>query len=311
MSDTMPSADATLCARVVTDEATARRLLDALAEALDPEQAVVSISEERGGGWAVALYFREAPNEAALRALVALGSDTETGNALAFETIGATDWVKASLAGLKPVEAGRFVVHGAHDRARVLANRIGIEIEAALAFGTGHHGTTRGCLLAFNQFLKQRLQRKGAKARVLDLGTGSGVLAIAAARVLRTRVMASDIDGRAVMAARGNAGLNRAASFIEVIRVAGCEAHGLRLGAPYDLIFANILLAPLKRMAHPIARLTQAGGRVILSGLLIAQENGALAAYRAQGLSLERRVVLDGWVTLVMRRGVAAHKRRT
>src|SRR5579883_206855 len=218
---------------------------------------------------------------------------------------------RSSLAGLKPVEAGRFVVHGAHDRARVLANRIGIEIEAALAFGTGHHGTTRGCLLAFNQFLKQRLQRKGAKARVLDLGTGSGVLAIAAARVLRTRVMASDIDGRAVMAARGNAGLNRAASFIEVIRVAGCEAHGLRLGAPYDLIFANILLAPLKRMAHPIARLTQAGGRVILSGLLIAQENGALAAYRAQGLSLERRVVLDGWVTLVMRRGVAAHKRRT
>jgi ribosomal protein L11 methyltransferase len=144
---------------------------------------------------------------------------------------------------------------------------------------------------------------------VLDLGTGSGVLAIAAARILRTRVKASDIDARAVTAARHNARRNRAGAMVEVICVAGCKARALRMGAPYDLIFANILLAPLRRMAHPIARLLSARGRLILSGLLIAQENAALAAYRAQGLALERRVVLDGWVTLVMRKGVAAKPR--
>jgi ribosomal protein L11 methyltransferase len=299
---TPTAANASFCARVATDAATARRLLDALSETLDPEQAAVSIAEERSG-WSVALHFAQAPNEVALRALVALASDAATANALTFETIGATDWVKASLAGLKPVEAGRFVVHGAHDRARIQPNRIGIEIEAALAFGTGHHGTTRGCLLAFDRLARGSL---GAKAIILDVGTGSGVLAIAAARALHARVLASDIDARAARAARGNARLNRAGASVEVVCIAGCEARALRAGAPYDLIFANILLAPLKRMAASIARLTGAGGCVILSGLLIAQANGALAAYRAQGLRLERRIVLDGWVTLVMRRGVAA-----
>ena len=301
----IPSAtDATYCAKVATDEATARRLLDALSQTLDPEQVAISIAEERGG-WSVALHFAEVPNETALRALVALASSPETANALTFETIGATDWVKASLAGLKPVQAGRFVVHGAHDRASMRANRIGIEIEAALAFGTGHHGTTRGCLLAFDQLVKRRLG--GHALKILDLGTGSGVLAIAAARRLQARVKASDIDARAVRAARQNARLNGAGTLVEVICVAGCEAQALRMNAPYDLIFANILLAPLKRMAAPIARLTR--GRVILSGLLIAQANAALAAYRAQGLALERRVVLEGWVTLVMRKGVAAKRR--
>jgi ribosomal protein L11 methyltransferase len=305
------AADASFCARVATDEPTARRLLDALAETLDSGDAAVSALEEPDKSWTVTLHFREAPNETALRALVALAADAATANALTFTTIAATDWVKASLAGLKPVAAGRFLVHGAHDRSRVPASRIGIEIEAALAFGTGHHGTTRGCLLALDRLAKHGLGREGAWPKVLDLGTGSGVLAIAAARSLRTSVLATDMDARAVAAARGNARLNRADALIRVIRAEGCAGHDLRAAAPFDLIFANILLPPLKRMAAPMARLLGARGRVVLSGLLAAQENAALAAYRAQGLALEHRITLEGWVTLILRRGVAARGRRT
>jgi ribosomal protein L11 methyltransferase len=212
--------------------------------------------------------------------------------------MGATDWVRASLQGLSPVAAGRFIVHGAHDRGRVPPHRIGIEIEAALAFGTGHHGTTRGCLLALDRFIKRRPKRR--RPRVLDLGTGSGVLAIAAARSLHWPVLASDIDPRAVAAARANARHNRAGGAVEVIRAEGFKARRLRERAPFDLIFANILLAPLKRLAVPMRRLVGAHGCVVLSGLLAAQANAALAAYRAQGLVLAHRVHLDGWVTLVL-----------
>ena len=140
-----------------------------------------------------------------MRALVALAAGAEAANALVFETVTAKDWVKAGLDGLPPVDAGRFVVHGAHDRTAVAANRIGIEIEAALAFGTGHHGTTRGCLLALDGIVKARRPRN-----ILDIGTGTGVLAIAAARALRRPVLASDIDPEAVGIARANARRNRA-----------------------------------------------------------------------------------------------------
>ena len=187
-------------------------------------------------------------------------------------------------------------MHGAHDRARIPFNRIGIEIEAALAFGTGHHGTTRGCLLALDWLCKSR--GGGAMRRILDLGTGSGVLAIAAARALRQPVLATDIDGSAVRAARANAALNRAGGFVEVIRADGVTAPKLRERAPYDLVLANILLRPLQRLAAPLTRLTAPGARVVLSGLLASQANAAIAAYR--GLALERRIDLDGWTTLIL-----------
>jgi ribosomal protein L11 methyltransferase len=198
---------------------------------------------------------------------------------------------------LAPVTAGRFIVHGAHDRARIPPNRIGIEIEAALAFGTGHHGTTRGCLLALDSLCKL-LGGGKAPQRILDLGTGSGVLAIAAARALRQPVLATDIDGSAVRAARANAALNRAGSFVEVIKADGVTAPKLRDRAPYDLVLANILLRPLQRLAAPLMRLTAPGAHVILSGLLASQANAAIAAYR--GLALERRIDLDGWTTLIL-----------
>jgi ribosomal protein L11 methyltransferase len=309
MAAAVSTSNASFCARVSTSEAAARHILDALAESFDSTQVVVAGSEERDGRWIVSLHFREAPNETAVRALMALAADPETANALVFETVGATDWVQASLAGLTPVAAGRFIVHGAHDRGRVPPNRIGIEIEAALAFGTGHHGTTRGCLMALDRLAKRRPKGGGSQASVLDLGTGSGVLAIAAARSLRRPALASDNDASAVLAARANARLNRTGAAVEVIRADGLTGRRLRARAPFDLIFANILLGPLKRMATPMARLLGANGCVILSGLLAAQASAALAAYRARGLVLEHRIQLDGWVTLVLRAPSLLRKR--
>ena len=220
--------------------------------------------------------------------------------ALRFETIAERDWVARSLAGLKPVEAGRFIVHGAHDRAAIIPGRIAIEVEAALAFGTGHHGTTRGCLLALDHVLRRR--RPHAPYRILDVGTGSGVLAIAAAKALRTGVLATDIDPRVVRVAQENARINRVAPLIEVFCARGLDARRTHARGPYDLVFANIMLGPLRGLARPIAALLAPSGRVILSGLLAAQANAALAAYLPQGLALERRIGLEGWMTLILRR---------
>jgi ribosomal protein L11 methyltransferase len=218
---------------------------------------------------------------------------------LVFTTIAARDWVAQSLEGLAPVAAGRFVIHGAHDRRRVPPNRIGIEIEAALAFGTGHHGTTRGCLIALDRILDRR-----HPGRTLDIGCGTGVLAIAAARATRHPVLAGDIDPVSVRVARNNAHLNRVGALVEIIQANGLSDRRLQARAPFDLIFANILLGPLKRLAKPIHRLAAPGGRIVLSGLLPGQANAALAAYRALGLVLERRIPLDGWVTLMLMRPI-------
>jgi ribosomal protein L11 methyltransferase len=330
--------DATVVARLETDQELARKIADLVAETYDSEAVVAGLFDQGAGRWSVALHFSAPPNETALRALVALGAGADAANALRFERLAAKDWVKASLAGLKPVAAGRFIVHGSHDRSRVPANRIGIEIEAALAFGTGHHGTTRGCLLALDRWTKRRRQnqipppargrvasgasRVGVKKptpprtafggstlplqgrdrkNVLDIGTGTGVLAIAAARALRRPVLASDIDATAIAAARQNIRSNRVAPLVELVHAGGLQ-HRRFAGARFDLVFANILLGPLKLMARPMARLVAPGGRVVLSGLLAAQAPAALAAYRAQGLILERSILLEGWATLVLKR---------
>lgn len=274
----------------------ARTLLDRLGEVFDPSDAVVS-SYDTGSGWAIAVHFNDPPNEAAVRALVGLAAGADAANALTFETLAAKDWVKESQEGLKPVEAGRFIVHSEHYRQSVRINQIGIEIGTAFAFGTGHHGTTRGCLLALDQLLKWRRPR-----RVLDIGTGTGVLAIAAARVLHRPVLASDIDRRAAGVARTNVRRNRAGE-VTVIDAAGLGARQFRDKGRFDLVLANILLGPLQKLATPMAPLLAPGARVVLSGLLSAQASAALAAYRNEGLVLERSLVLDGWSTLVLRRG--------
>ena len=209
----------TTVAKLACDEHTARRLAAFLGESLDPEETVCAAFEDNAGGWQVAVHFRQPPDEASLRRLVALAAGENASRLLTIEPVAATDWVAQSLADLKPVRIGRFLVHGAHDRAKLRANDIGIEIEAALAFGTGHHGTTRGCLQTLADLAKRRHVH-----RVLDVGTGSGILAIAAARLLHVRIKASDIDGRAIETARGNARINRAAPMLAFVCASGTTA---------------------------------------------------------------------------------------
>jgi ribosomal protein L11 methyltransferase len=307
-----PDAEGTVTARLETGGQAASRIAALVTESLAAEDVAVSLSAASVGLSQLVIYFRTPPDESAVRALVASAAGAENAAALRFARVAQQDWVGASLAGLAPVVAGRFVVHGAHDRAGVAVNRIGIEIEAALAFGTGHHGTTRGCLLALDRIC--RLQSaQHPPPRVLDLGTGSGVLAIAAARVLQQRVLATDVDPVAVRVARTNARLNRAGGLVEIIRADGVASRRLRECAPFDLVIANILLGPLLRLAAPLKKLAALGARIILSGLLAAQANAVLAAYRP--LVLERRIDLDGWTTLVLmrqtrrRRAVAARRR--
>ncbi|MBX6426988.1 MAG: 50S ribosomal protein L11 methyltransferase [Variibacter sp.] len=267
-----------------------------LGEMLDMDAASVSVFEA-DRRWSVAIHCAAAPDLEALRALIVEIAGAEAAAGLEIEKLARQDWVAASLAGLSPVRAGRFFIHGAHDRARVPPNAVPIEVEAALAFGTGHHGTTRGCLLALDRLLKARRPR-----RVLDVGTGTGVLAIAAAKAARRPVLASDIDRQAARIARANARANGVGAFVETIQANGLRGRRFRERAPYDLLLANILLGPLQRLAVPVARLTAPGGCVVLSGLLAGQVNAALAAYRPQGLALARRLDLEGWATVVLTR---------
>src|SRR5208283_5388468 len=200
-----------------------------IAESFEPGEAASTAFETAdlwpGGGqaWLMEAYFGFEPDEEEVRALIAAASDEETARSATFGLTEKRGWVESALAGLKPVRAGRFLVHGAHDRARVGANDVGVEIEAGLAFGTGHHGTTRGCLLHFDRLLKRRRAR-----RVLDVGCGAGVLAIAAAKVLRRKAWLGDIDPIAVAVANGNARLNGVGSLCRAIVSRGVEARALR-----------------------------------------------------------------------------------
>jgi ribosomal protein L11 methyltransferase len=283
---------ATYVARLVAGEAAARRLADLLSESLDPSNTACAAFEQPDGRWQVDVHFHERPDEKRLRALIATVGGDKLARAMSVQKIAPRNWVKESLIGLRPVTAGRFVVHGAHDRDRVPAHCVGIEIEAATAFGTGHHGTTRGCLLALDY-----LARNTRPRHVLDLGTGSGILAIAAAKLFRVPVLATDIDARSVAVARDNARLNGVGAFVTAIHAADLRAPDIARRAPFDLVMSNILLRPLQRLAAPMARQLEPNARVVLSGVLKSQANAALSAYRSQGLMLERSFPLDGWFT--------------
>jgi ribosomal protein L11 methyltransferase len=277
-------------------EAAAKRVVDLLNEVFLEGQAAIAAFERPDGRWDVTAHFAEPPDQALVRELVANAAGPEAAQATTFDTVEAKDWVKASLEDLVPVPAGRFVVHGGHDRSRVPPNKLGIEIEAALAFGTGHHGTTRGCLLLLDEVLKAYYPR-----RVLDLGTGTGVLAIAAAKALHGAVLASDIDPASVRVARDNARLNETGHLVQTICATGFSAPQFAQRRPFDLVLANILANPLRQMATSMARHLAPSALVILSGLLPHQAQGVVAAYRARGLVLERHLQIEGWSSLLLK----------
>jgi ribosomal protein L11 methyltransferase len=276
-------------------EHVAKRVVDLLTESFFEGQAAIAAFEGPGGRWDITVHFAEAPDQGSIRELVGIAAGDEVALAISFDTVDAKDWVKATLEELVPVRAGRFIVHGGHDRSRVPPNKLGIEIEAALAFGTGHHGTTRGCLLLLDEVLKAFRPR-----RVLDLGTGTGVLAIAAAKALRGKVLASDIDPLSVRVAADNARLNGAGDLVETIRATGFSAPQFKQRAPFDLVLANILANPLRQMATPMSRHLAPGALLILSGLLPPQASAVVAAYRARGLVLKRHIQIEGWSSLLM-----------
>jgi ribosomal protein L11 methyltransferase len=295
----LPPNNAAHVLRVTLDEARARAVADLMVESFEPAEAASTAFETEapwpGGGkaWAVEVYFGFEPDEEGLRELVAAAAGEDAAERVTFGLTEKQDWVANSLAGLKPVRAGRFLVHGAHDRDKVGPSDIGVEIEAGLAFGTGHHGTTRGCLLHFDRLLKRR-----RPARVLDVGCGAGVLAIAAAKALKRKVWLGDIDPVAVEVANDNARLNGVAAYAKALVSKGVENRALSEGAPYDLVFANILARPLRLLAPSLARVIAADGEAIVSGLLIPDVAGVLSAWGAQGFHLRERIELEGWASL-------------
>jgi ribosomal protein L11 methyltransferase len=273
---------------------------NALAEAiekLEPEPTGVGVFEieDDSGLWEVGAYFLEAPNETMLDVLaMAFGAKP-----FAISELPEVDWVAKVRRELSPVEAGRFFVYGSHDADKVPADRVALQIEATVAFGTGHHGTTLGCLRAFD-----RLYEGGFRpAKVADIGCGTAVLAMAAAAVLPDAlVIASDIDEVAVDVAEANVAINNLQGRIECLEAAGFAHPRLAEAAPYDLVFANILKGPLVELAPAMAAHVAKDGLIILSGLLVVQAESIIAAYVANDFTPEAREDLGEWSALVLRR---------
>lgn len=216
---------------------------------------------------------------------------------IAREPVPDIDWVTRSLEGLKPVRAGRFFVHGAHDRRKRHSGELAIEIEAGLAFGTGHHGTTAGCLEMLEQVVRRERPRNA-----LDLGTGSAVLAIAVAKLAHIPVLATDIDPVAIKVAAANARLNHVKALVETVTARGFHHPIFAARGPFDLIVANILARPLMRLAPEMARHIALGGSIVLSGILDRQRDAVISAYVGQRFRHVRTLHREGWVTIHLKR---------
>jgi ribosomal protein L11 methyltransferase len=275
-----------------------RARAEAAAAAVDAEPATESLTysileeDEDHDVWRIdAFPTTDQEKDALVSLLTAHG-----GLRVSVEKLADADWLAMALSGLPPVRAGRFFVYGAHDRGLAPSSTVNLRIEAGAAFGTGHHGTTVGCLSAFDQLLKRR-----RFPRVLDVGCGTGVLAIAAARTGSRVAVGTDIDGPSVRIANENARLNRAGA--RFVHASGLNDTRVRRDAPYDLVFANILAPPLVALAQDIKGALKPGGIAILSGLLRTQERRIIAAYVSRGFRLERRLHRDAWSALVLRKG--------
>lgn len=267
-------------------------------ERMQPEPTGVGVFEieDDSGLWEVGAYFLEQPDMVMLE-VIALAFGAKP---FALSELPEIDWVAKVRRELSPVEAGRFFVFGSHDADKVPAGRVALQIEATVAFGTGHHGTTLGCLRAFD-----RLYEDGFRpGKVADIGCGTAVLAMAAAAVLPDAlVIASDIDAVAVEVAVANVGINALEGRIDCLEAAGFGHPRLAAAAPFDLVFANILKGPLIELAPDMAAHVATGGIAILSGLLVVQAEAVTAAYEAAGFALQARDDIGEWSTLVLRRG--------
>lgn len=275
----------------------AAQSLAAAMERMNPEPTGVGVFEiEDGSGlWEVGGYFLEPPDEVMLEVL----ATAFEAKPFALSELPEVDWVAHVRRELSPVDAGRFFVFGSHDADKVPEGRVPLQIEATVAFGTGHHGTTLGCLLAFDQLLTEGWR----PAKVADIGCGTAVLAMAAAATLpEALVIASDIDRVAVDVAEANVAINDLDGRVECLEAAGLDHARIRAAGPYDLIFANILKGPLIELAPSIATHLATGGRAILSGLLSVQADSVIAAYVASGLVLNNRSDIGEWSTLVLQR---------
>jgi ribosomal protein L11 methyltransferase len=270
---------------------------EAAAAALEANPATEALTfsileeDEDRDVWRIDAFPTESHEQAAIEALLA-GYPTLR---VVTEALADADWLAIALSGLPPVRAGRFFVYGAHDGGLAPASTVNLRIEAGAAFGTGHHGTTVGCLQAFHDLLKQR-----RFSRVLDVGCGTGVLAIAAARTGSPIAVGTDIDAPSVRIANENAELNGARA--RFVHASGLNHPEVRRDGPYDLAFANILAPPLVALSQDIKMALKPGGIAILSGLLRTQQRRVLAAYTSRGFRLVRRIHRDAWATLVLRK---------
>ncbi|NJM29272.1 MAG: 50S ribosomal protein L11 methyltransferase [Rhizobiales bacterium] len=266
-------------------------LAEHLEESLAADPLAVSVNEtdEQKGLWNVVAYFKTETDAGSARDALEL-------KAASIDPLPESDWVANSLRGLAPVVAGRFYLYGSHDRAQRRTGGISLEIDAGTAFGTGHHGTTAGCLLALDRELKRRRPR-----RVLDLGCGTGVLAIAAAAAIKRPVLATDIDPEAVRVTRLNAAKAGVGPLLRGFAAPGLAGRRFAGAAPFDLIFANILARPLVQLAGGLSLLLAPQGTLILSGITRDQVRWIEATYRSHGLIAARRSFLGEWATLTMR----------
>jgi len=279
----------------LSDKTQAEALAEAL-EGLTPEPTGVGAFEmEDGSGlWEIGAYFEEAPDEAGLALLATIHG----ARPFAVSELPEVDWVAKVRRDLSPVEAGRFFVYGSHDADKVPQGCEPLLIEASMAFGTGHHGTTLGCLRALD-----RLANAGFVGRsVLDLGCGTAVLAMGAARIWPGMMLASDIDAVAVEVAEANVAANDLGGRVRCVEATGLDHPELQAAAPYDLIFANILKGPLIALALEITERLRPGGKVILSGILNEQADEVIGVYAQAGNNLDHRDEIGDWTTLVMSR---------
>ncbi|WP_206454206.1 50S ribosomal protein L11 methyltransferase [Aurantimonas marina] len=275
-------------------KAEAEAVYEALDTAFEEHGSPVAISEinETRGLFEVSAYF-DTEDADAWESIFADAVGPELAGRIEREELPDKDWMADVLKTLKPVRAGRFLVHGAHDREKIAANDLSIEIEAGQAFGTGHHGTTAGCLTMIGQIAARRRPRNA-----LDLGTGSAVLAIGLAKLARVPVLATDIDPVAVRVAKANVIANGVAPFVTSATAVGFAGPAIRARAPFDLIVANILAGPLMKLAPQFTRHLARHGDIVLSGILVSQRDAVLSAFRAQGLFHRCTLVRGDWVTL-------------